>query len=127
MMKKNNPWLRASVCGLLCLPVMLLLTALCTKLIESGVLPFSFATLLSYGILAISALSGCLASGLSAGKYLLPRTALSAAVYFLILCVLNGILLRGQFRALLPTAGIVFGASLLAALLAAGRRKSSFG
>lgn len=126
-MKTMQPWLRAVLDGVLTLALLCLLTALCAKLIEGGRLPVEGMPAISYGILAVSALAGCLITGRTCRQGKLLWTLLTAAVSFLLLCVMNGVLLRGEFQRLLPTAGVIFGAAMLAALLSAKGKRDPFG
>ena len=126
-MKAMQPWLRAVLCGLLTLLPLFLLTALCAWLIEGGQLPVEAVPGISYGILAISALTGCLITGWGSKQGKLLWTLLTGAICFLSLCVMNGVLLRGEFQRLLPTAGVVFSTALIAALLTAKGKRDPFG
>ena len=126
-MKKMNPWLMAMLLGLLCLILMLALTAIAAKLVEGGQLSTSATPIISYGILAIASLGGCLTTSCTAKQFKLPMTMLTAAIYFLLLCIMNGILQRGEFQRLLPTAGVIFGAALLASLIGAKGKRNRYG
>ena len=125
-LKKMNPWVRALLGGAVSGIVMLLLTAGAAKLVEEGLLQITWADFLGYGILALSAIIGCLTTAFQKTRLCLPRTAVSGGVFFLTLCVLNGLLLRGEFHRLLPTAGIVLASVLLSSLLGAGKGMKTY-
>ena len=126
-MKTMQPCLRAVLCGLLSLAPLFLFTAVCAKLVEGGYLSVESMPAISYAILAVSALTGCLITGRSCRQGKLLWTLLTAAVFFVLLCVMNGVLMRGEFQRLLPTAGVVFGIALTAALLTAKGKRDPFG
>ena len=106
--------------------LLLLLTALFAKLIEAGRLPISWMDGLAYAVLLLSSFGGCFLSAQKAKRRCLLHTAITGGFFFLILCALNGLLQRGEFRRLLPTAGIVLASVLLASLLAAGKQMKSY-
>ena len=124
-MKQMNVWVRAMGFGLVGIIGMLLLSAAAAKLIEGGKLPLAWTPVLAYGIIGLSALLCCLMTAFTCKAWLQPLTALTGGVYFLMLCILNGVLQRGEFQRLLPTAGIAAGAVLLSVILAAARGRSA--
>lgn len=126
-MKQTNQWLRAGIAGFGCAILTLLLTALAAKLIESGIAPITGMQAIGYGIIAVSCFAGCLLTAKTASSVRLLCTLLTATVYFLLLCIANGVLQRGEFQRLLPTGIAVYAPALLAALLGAGKKKARYG
>lgn len=125
-MKQSNPMkqpIRAILFGLLSAVLSFAMSLLFAKLILNGSVPLEQLPKLSVLIHAVSALAGCLLSALTAKERKLLYAALTGAVYFLILCIANGFLLRGEIRTLPLTATVVAAAALLSGLLSAKKKK----
>ncbi len=110
----------------ICLLVSAVLILILSKVILGGSVPIGMLGVLGYLIAGLSALIGSLFAAKRARQLKLPCALATGAAYLLLLAVVNAIWEKGSFHGLLPTLGIVLGASTVAGLIDARKKRKKY-
>lgn len=119
----QNIWIFACICGVGCLLTTVLLSLPAAKLMQNGTVPIKAETMISYVILALSALAGSVVTAKIGNKKVLLLCLVCASVFFLSLAIMNGVLQHGQFQRIGETGMIIYAVCILTGLICAGRKK----
>ena len=122
-LRKVNDWTFTCCTGLLSAGMMILLSMLGAKLLESGAIPMQALDILSLVILGLSSVFGAALTVIRCRGKMLLRCVLCATVFFLTVAILNGLLQKGRFCRIGVTAAVIYASAVLPGIIFAGKKK----